>query len=66
MDIKQEKLTTTTKEQTTPVAEQKEYSLKLNNFNPMKGSPNLFMTKLEFRIRNYSIELELENDPLVL
>ena len=44
----------------------KEFSLKINNFNPMKGSPNLFLTKLEFRLRNYHVEKELNKDPLKL
>jgi hypothetical protein len=39
-----------------------EYSLKQNNFNPIKGSPNLFITKLEFRLKNYHLEMELEKD----
>lgn len=44
----------------------REQSLKINNFNPMKGSPNLFMTKLEFRLRHYHVEQELVKDPLIL
>ena len=40
----------------------KEYCLKINNFNPMKGSPNLFMTKLEFRLKNYEAEFKLNAD----
>lgn len=44
----------------------KEYTLKQNNFNPIKGSPNLFLSKLEFRIKNYEIELDLERNPLNL
>ena len=40
----------------------KEYCLKINNFNPMKGSPNLFMTKLEFRLKNYETEFKLNSD----
>ncbi len=39
-----------------------EYSLKRNSFNPVKGSPNLFITKLEFRLKNYHLEMELEKD----
>ena len=34
-----------------------EYSIKYNNFNPQKASPNLFMSKLEFRMKHYSDEL---------
>ena len=34
-----------------------EYSIKYNNFNPQKASPNLFMNKLEFRMKHYSDEL---------
>ena len=44
----------------------KERSLKINNFNPTKGSPNLFMTKLQFRLRHYQVEKALLNDPLTL
>ena len=44
----------------------KEHSLKINNFNPTKGSPNLFMTKLQFRLRHYQVEKALLNDPLTL
>lgn len=40
------------------------YSLKQSSFNPMKGSPNLFMTKLLLRLQNYTKEQELNNDPL--
>ena len=43
-----------------------EYSLKENNFNPLKGSPNFFMNKLEMRMKNYYLELELENDDFSL
>lgn len=38
------------------------YSLKQNNFNPSKGSPNMFMSKLQTRMKNYYLELELDND----
>lgn len=34
-----------------------EYSIKCNNFNPQKDSPNLFMNKLEFRMKHYNDEL---------
>ena len=44
----------------------KEFSLKENNFNPSKGSPNLFMTKLEFRMNNYFKEVALNNDTFKL
>lgn len=44
----------------------KEFSLKENNFNPTKGSPNLFMTKLEFRMNNYFNEIALNNDDFKL
>ena len=43
-----------------------ERSLKINNFNPMKGSPNLFMTKLEFRLQHYQMIDALEKDPFTL
>lgn len=39
-----------------------EYTLKQNKFNPYKNSPNLFLSKLEFRIKNYFLEEELLND----
>ena len=58
------KSSTTT--ETTVKIEQKEQSLKINNFNPMKGSPNLFMTKLEFRLQFYQVEEALLKDPLTL
>jgi hypothetical protein len=44
----------------------KEFSLKENNFNPAKWSPNLFMTKLEFRMNNYFNEIALNNDDFKL
>ncbi len=44
----------------------KEYSLKRNNFNPSKDSPNFFMTKLEIRMKSYYLEEQLNNDPLSL
>jgi hypothetical protein len=43
-----------------------EYSLKKNNFNPSKDSPNFFMTKLEFRMKSYYLEEQLNNDPFSL
>lgn len=55
-----------TSENKSTTSEQKQQSLKINNFNPMKGSPNLFMTKLEFRLRYYQVEEELLKDPLTL
>lgn len=43
-----------------------EYSLKRNNFNPSKDSPNFFITKLEHRMKTYYLEEQLNNDPLSL
>jgi|AntRauMFilla1563_2_1112583.scaffolds.fasta_scaffold06349_3 hypothetical protein len=43
-----------------------EYSLKSNKFDPFSNSPNLFLTKLEFRIKNYSLEQELLSDTFTL
>lgn len=43
-----------------------EYSLKRNNFNPSKDSPNFFITKLEHRMKSYYLEEQLNNDPLSL
>lgn len=40
------------------------FSLKQSSFNPMKGSPNYFMSKLLFRLQNYSKEKQLDSDPL--
>lgn len=42
------------------------YSLKQSIFNPTKGSPNLFMSKLMFRLQNYSNEQALNDDPLII
>lgn len=39
-----------------------EYTLKQNKFNPYKNSPNFFLTKLEFRMKNYFLEEELFSD----
>jgi hypothetical protein len=63
-----EKDTTSMKQQSTlkELNELKEYCLKQNSFNPAKGSPNLFMSKLEFRIKNYYLEMELEKDSFSL
>lgn len=41
---------------------QTEYVLKMNKFDPCKNSPNLFLQKLEFRMKNYFLEQELAND----
>lgn len=41
----------------------KEYSLKRSIINPSKDSPNLFITKLEHRMKNYYLEVELNNSP---
>lgn len=38
----------------------KEYSLKRNNFNPDKNSPNIFLTKLQNRINLYYTLLNRE------
>lgn len=43
-----------------------EYSLKRNNFNPAKDSPNFFMKKLQLRMKSYYLEEQLNNDPLSL
>ena len=34
-----------------------EYSLKRNNFNPSKPSPNMFIKKLEIRMKKYYKDL---------
>lgn len=44
----------------------KEYSFKYMSFHPTNNSPNLFMTKLEQRISQYYLEMELHKDPLNL
>ena len=36
-----------------------EEELSLNNYNPIKGSPNMFLQKLQFRLSNYNLEMEL-------
>lgn len=43
-----------------------EYRLKSNNFNPSKPSPNMFLTKLEFRMKHYYLEEQLLADTLTL
>lgn len=43
-----------------------EYSVKYSNFHPMKNSPNLFMTKLEMRIKQYYLDFQLSKDVLSL
>ena len=35
----------------------KEYELKQNNFDPSKKSPNLFIKKLELRMKRYYTDL---------
>jgi len=35
----------------------KEYELKQNNFDPSKRSPNVFIKKLEIRMKKYYTEL---------
>lgn len=44
----------------------KEYKLTSNNFNPAKYSPNLFLSKLEFRMKHYYLEQKLNNDKLTI
>jgi hypothetical protein len=39
-----------------------EYTLKMNKFDPRKDSPNVFLQKLEFRMKNYFLEEELMAD----
>lgn len=43
-----------------------EKSLISNKFDPFTNSPNLFLTKLEFRINNYLLEEELFKDTFKL
>lgn len=43
-----------------------ERKLNCNNFDPAKYSPKLFIKKLEYRIKNYYLEQELNNDILKL
>lgn len=43
-----------------------EYSLKQNNFDPAKYSPNVFMNKLEQRMKQYYLSLQLDSDPFTL
>ena len=43
-----------------------EYKLTTNNFDPEKFSPNLFLTKLEYRMRHYHLEQKLNDDVLDL
>ena len=53
--------------QTKPIiVHAQQYKLTTNNFNPEKFSPNLFLTKLEFRMKHYHIEEALLKDPLTL
>lgn len=43
-----------------------EYKLTTNNFDPAKFSPNLFLTKLEFRMKHYHLEQKLNDDDFEL
>lgn len=43
-----------------------EYKLTSNNFNPEKFSPNLFLDKLQYRMKYYHLEKELDDDILEL
>ena len=43
-----------------------EYKLTSNNFNPEKFSPNLFLSKLKFRMKHYHLEDKLNGDVLEL
>lgn len=44
----------------------REYCLKSSVFNPWKNSPNVFLNKLQFRIKNYYKECQLDEDPLMI
>ena len=50
--------------QTSTEEQKPEYTLQLNFFDPAKFSPNLFMTKLEMRMKQYHLEETLNNDVL--
>ena len=39
-----------------------EYSLKKNKFNPDKTSPNQFLNKLEYRMKQYYISISKDTD----
>lgn len=38
-----------------------EYKMKLNNFNPIKDSPNYFLMKLKRRMNKYHLEEGISN-----
>lgn len=48
------------------IIESIEYKLTSNNFNPEKFSPNLFLSKLKYRMKHYHLEQKLNNDVLEL
>lgn len=50
------------KKHTTSLLNKTEEQLSLNNYNPVKGSPNQFLEKLKFRIKHYGLSQELEQD----
>lgn len=65
-EINEEKNNNIVKDIVKDIVKNIEYKVKSNNFNPEKYSPNLFLKKLEFRIKNYYLEEQLNNDILVL
>ena len=50
----------------TDIEKSVEYKLTTNNFDPEKFSPNLFLTKLEFRMKHYHLAQKLNDDALDL
>ena len=46
--------------------DKEEVSISLSNYNPEKSSPNVFLEKLRFRIKNYGLVNELEQDIFIL
>tara|TARA_B100001063_G_C16727336_1_gene537222 strand:- start:174 stop:404 length:231 start_codon:yes stop_codon:yes gene_type:complete len=50
----------------TDIEKSVEYKLTTNNFDPEKFSPNLFLTKLEFRMKHYHLAQKLNDDALEL
>ena len=58
-----DEITNTSTENTALNSILKEYQQKQSSFNPNKRSPNLFLNKLELRMKNYYNELYQSKSP---
>lgn len=63
LSVESDEITNISNENTVLTGILKEYKQKQSSFNPNKRSPNLFLNKLELRMKNYYNELYQSKSP---